>query len=162
MRTLNVMYEPVFGPWAKILFLAGAFAVLYSTYFVANAGHSRVLTDALQSVGILPRTERARLRSKAFLSGALPIICLIVYYAAYFFRASIAQLVLVSGMMQAFMLPMLAACALYFRYYRSDPRVRPGKVWDVFLWISSLGMLLAAAVLICGEVTKLLPKIGGE
>ena len=162
MRTLNVMYEPVFGAWAKFLFLVGAFAVLYSTYFVANAGHSRVLTDAMQSVGILPRNERTRLRSKAILSGALPLVCLAAYYAAYFFGTSIAQLVLVSGMMQAFMLPMLAGAAVYFRYYKSDPRVRPGKLWDVFLWISSLGMLLAAGVLIYGEITKLLPKIGGE
>lgn len=158
MRTLNVMYEPVFGAWAKVLFLAGAFAVLYSTYFVANAGHARVLTDALQTVGVVPKGDAARQWSVRFLSGLLPLVCLGVYYAAYFVQASIAQLVLISGMMQALMLPMLSAAALYFRYYRGDDRLRPGRVWDVFLWISSLGMLLAAGVLLYGEVAKLLPK----
>jgi len=162
MRTLNVMYEPVFGTWAKVLFLVGAFAVLYSTYFVASAGHSRVLTDALQSVGIIPRNEATRKTSIKVLSGLVPLVCLGVYYAAYFFQASISQLVLVSGMMQAMMLPMLSAAALYFRYFKSDPRVSPGKVWDVFLWISALGMLIAAAVLFTGEVSKILPKLGGE
>ena len=45
--------------------------------------------------------------------------------------------------MQAMMLPMLAAAALYFRYRRGDTRIRPGKRWDVFLWISGAGMLVA-------------------
>jgi Mn2+/Fe2+ NRAMP family transporter len=158
MRTLNVMYEPVFGPWAKVLFLAGAFAVLYSTYFVANAGHSRVLTDALQTVGLVRKGDAARQASVRVLSGLLPLVCLGVYYTAYFVGAPIAQLVLISGMMQAIMLPMLSAAALYFRYHRSDERLRPGRAWDAFLWISSLGMLVAACVLVYGEVMKLLPK----
>jgi hypothetical protein len=64
-------------------------------------------------------------------------------------------------MMQALMLPMLAGAALYFRYYRGDRRLAPGIVWDIFLWISSLGMLLAASVLMYGEIAKLLPKISG-
>jgi Mn2+/Fe2+ NRAMP family transporter len=162
MRTLNVMYEPVFGKWAEILFLAGAFAVLYSTFFVANAGHARVLTDAMQTVGIIPQGDATRQRSKIFLSGFLPMFCLVVYFAAYRFKAPIASLVLVSGMMQALMLPMIAGAALFFRYYRSDRRVQPGALWDVFLWVSALGMLLAASVLFYGEVSKVLPKIGGE
>lgn len=158
MRTLNVMYEPVFGAWAEILFLVGAFAVLYSTYFVANAGHARVLTDALQAVNVIPRNERIRKGSVTILSGTLPFICLGVYYAAYFSSTSISQLVLVSGMMQALMLPMIAAAALYFRYQRSDARLRPGLAWDIFLWLSSLGMLVAAGCLLYGEVNKTLSK----
>ena len=154
MRTLNVMYEPVFGQWAEILFLVGAFAVLYSTYFVANAGHSRVLTDALQAVGVMSRSDKARRLSVTLVCGLLPFVCLGVYYLAYFFKTSISQLVLVSGMMQALMLPMISGAALYFRYKLSDRRVTPGVVWDIFLWISSLGMLLAAGVLIYIEVDK--------
>ncbi|MFN0020367.1 MAG: Nramp family divalent metal transporter [Pirellulaceae bacterium] len=156
MRTLNVMYEPVFGQWAEILFLVGAFAVLYSTYFVANAGHSRVLTDALQAVGLLSRTDKTRRLTTTLICGILPFVCLGVYYLAYFANTSISQLVLVSGMMQALMLPMISGAALYFRYKLSDRRVTPGKVWDVFLWISTLGMFLAAGVLMYIEVNKAL------
>jgi len=154
MRTLNVMYEPVFGQWAEVLFLVGAFAVLYSTYFVANAAHSRVLTDALQTVGVLARTDKTRRLSITILSGALPFVCLGVYYLAYFAGSNITQLVLVSGMMQALMLPMIAGAALYFRYKLSDRRVTPGVAWDIFLWISSVGMLFAAGVLVYIEVNK--------
>ena len=50
IRTLGEMYVPVFGVWAKWLFLFGAVAVLYSTFFVANAGHTRVASDAVRGV----------------------------------------------------------------------------------------------------------------
>lgn len=160
MRTLNVMYEPVFGRWAETLFLLGAFAVLYSTYFVANAAHSRVFTDALQTVGVVKRSETVRRRSVLLLSGILPFVCLGVYYAQFWFGASIAELVLVSGMMQALMLPMLAGSALYFRYRYSDDRLRPTKIWEVCLWLSSAGMLMTAMSLLYVDRQKIIDLPG--
>jgi hypothetical protein len=68
-----------------------------------------------------------------------PLICLTVYT---FVRAP-KQLVLASGLMQAIMLPMLGAAALYFRYRRCDGRLRPGMAWDLCLWGSAAGLLLA-------------------
>ncbi|HEX5105914.1 MAG TPA: Nramp family divalent metal transporter [Pirellulaceae bacterium] len=155
IRTLNVMYEPVFGSWAKILFLLGSFAVLYSTFFVANAGNARVFSDALRVMGLAgPSPAAHRIRVK-WLSGILPLVCLVLYLII---PTTPAQLVLLSGMMQALMLPMLAGAALYFRYTKSDSRVTPGRLWDAFLWISSIGMLISACVLGYGEVKKFLPK----
>jgi len=139
IRTLSVMYEPVFGSTAQILFLLGAFAVLYSTYFVANASHARVFSDALRVLGFIDRSEENRRRWIRFLSGLFPLLCLLVYIAI----PRPAQLVLISGLMQAVMLPMLAIAALYFRFKRSDPRIAPTRVWDAFLWISALGMGVA-------------------
>ena len=52
-------------------------------------------------------------------------------------------LVLLSGLLQAIMLPMLAIAALFFRYKRMDDRVKPSKVWDIFLWTSAAGMMIA-------------------
>jgi hypothetical protein len=156
MRTLNVMYQPVFGEWAEALFLVGAFAVLYSTYFVANAAHSRVFTDALQTVGVLKRAEQVRRRSVMLLSGILPFVCLAIYYAQFWFGASISELVLISGMMQALMLPMLAGAALYFRFRHSDVRVRPSALWDTFLWLSAAGMLVTAVSLLYVDRQKIL------
>jgi Mn2+/Fe2+ NRAMP family transporter len=137
VRTLAVMYEPVFGPYAPGLFLFGAFAVLYSTYFVANASHARVFSDALRVLGFVGQSSNRRLVT--LFSGLFPLLCLAIYVA---FPAP-AQLVLLSGLMQAIMLPMLAGAALYFRYCRSDKRLRPGRLWDVFLWISAAGMLIS-------------------
>ncbi len=63
VRTLAVMYEPVFTEWAALLFLFGAFAVLYSTYFVANASHARVFSDTLGVLGAAS-TDAAALRKR--------------------------------------------------------------------------------------------------
>ena len=52
-------------------------------------------------------------------------------------------LVLASGVMQAFMLPMLGGAALYFRYRQGDKRLTPSLKWDVLLWISFIGLLIA-------------------
>jgi Mn2+/Fe2+ NRAMP family transporter len=145
IRTLNVMYEPVFGVWAQLLFLVGAVAVLYSTYFVANAGHARVFSDALRVVGLAAKSDEATRKRVRVLSGFLPLFCLVLYLI---WPKEPERLVLISGMMQALMLPMLAAAALFFRFRRCDERVRPGPVWDAFLWISSLGMLVAAICLL--------------
>ena len=139
IRTLAVMYEPVFGSTAQVLFLFGAFAVLYSTYFVANASHARVFSDALRVLGFIDKSEENRRRWIRFLSGFFPLFCLVFYIVI----PAPAQLVLISGLMQAVMLPMLAAAALFFRYQRCDERIMPGRVWDIFLWVSAVGMLIA-------------------
>jgi Mn2+/Fe2+ NRAMP family transporter len=139
IRTLAVMYEPVFSEWAAGLFLFGAFAVLYSTYFVANAAHARVFSDALGVLGLASPQVQAHRRRVTILSALFPLMC----FAIYVFFPSPARLVLISGVMQAFMLPMLAIAGLYFRYCRNDPRLTPGKVWDIFLWVSAAGMFVA-------------------
>lgn len=145
VRTLTTMYEPVFGSWAPLLFLIGAFAVLYSTYFVSNAGHARVLADVARVMNCGVRTGADQKRLVVWLSGLLPFLCLTIYLAV---PQEPQQLVILSGMVQALMLPMLAFAALYFRYTKSDSRVQPGKLWDLCLWISSAGMLGAAGCLI--------------
>lgn len=155
IRTLNVMYEPVFGRFAKVLFLLGAFAVLYSTFFVANAGNARVFSDALRVMGLAAHSAEASRTRVRWLSGILPLVCLVLYLVL---PTTPAQLVLLSGMMQALMLPMLAGAALYFRYQKSDARVMPGRAWDAFLWVSSVGMLISASVLGYGELKKFLSK----
>jgi len=144
VRTLGVMYEPVFGSWAQGIFLFGAIAVLYSTFFVANAGHSRVFTDALKVTGLGIKDEQARQRSVKLFGIVFPMLCLGLYLMV---QAPVA-LVLISGIMQGIMLPMLAGAALWFRYRRTDRRILPGSTWDLFLWLSALGMLISGAVTI--------------
>jgi hypothetical protein len=143
------MYEPVFGQWAQVVFLFGAIAVLYSTFFVANAGHSRVFTDALKITGLGIKDEQARQRSVKILGVVFPMLCLGIYIMV---QEPVA-LVLISGIMQGIMLPMLAGAALWFRYRKTDRRILPGSSWDLFLWLSALGMLISGAVTIYNTLT---------
>ncbi len=139
VRTLAEMYVPVFGQVAQPIFLFGAVAVLYSTFFVANAGHARVGSDVIRVYGIGAKSSEALARWQRLFSLLFPLISLLFYSLV---RAPV-KLVLLSGVMQAIMLPMLGAAALYFRYTLPEKRLAPGKLWDVFLWVSTLGMLLA-------------------
>ena len=138
IRTLGVMYEPVFGSIARWIFLFGAIAVLYSTFFVATASLARVVTDGLRVMGIGPTTEAGYRRGIQVMSVLFPFMCV----AAYCLFSQPVVLVLIGGVMQGVMLPMLAGAALYFRYKRSDARLIPGMTWDAFLWLSAVGMLI--------------------
>ncbi len=141
VRTLAVMFVPVFSDWAATIFLFGAFAVLYSTYFVANASHARVFSDALMVIGVIDNDEQTRQLWIRRLSGFFPMLCLMIYLAF----PSPAQLVLLSGVAQGIMLPMLAAAALYFRYWRCVDALRPNMLWDMMLWLSALAMLITGS-----------------
>ncbi len=138
VRTLSEMYTPVFGSLSQMIFLFGAIAVLYSTFFVANAGHARVCGDAVRLFRGVPDGPKTQRWTRIF-SGLFPPVCLLIYVG---YRAPV-KLVLASGIMQAIMLPMLAAAALYFRYRRTDRRIAPTGTWDVFLWLSAIGMFIA-------------------
>ena len=139
VRTLAQMYAPVFGSWATPVFLVGAFAVLYSTFFVASAGLARIAADCVIVLRLAPDTVAARLRYTRVFCGALPLVSLLVFV---WVRAP-AQLVLAGGIAQALMLPVLGFAALWSRYRRTDAALTPGKLWDALLWLSCAGFLVA-------------------
>jgi len=141
IRYLAVMYEPVFGSAAQTLFLFGAFAVLYSTFFVANASLSRVASDAVRTLGFMEPSEKNYRRMVKILSGVLPGLCLISFLADF----APDKVILASGVMQSIVLPMIGSAALYFRYRRFDERLTPHLAWDILLWVSAIGMLITGA-----------------
>ena len=150
VRSLGVMYRPVFGETAESLFLFGAIAVLYSTFFVASAGNARMLSDVLGTLGIIKPGEESYRKSVKNCCVILPAICGITYCLGV--KPVVA--VLMSGLMQSIMLPMLGFAALYFRFKHSDSRVRPSATWDFFVALSALGLLIAGGF---AAYTKLAP-----
>lgn len=134
IHTLSSMYNPVFGKWAEMIFLIGAVAVLFSTFFVALAGQSRMAVDALMISGILQENQALRLKIIKGLGVLLPVIC-VLFYALF---PKPVFLILISGSMQALMLPIVGFAVLYFRYNLSDSRLGCSKIWDFFLWASFL------------------------
>jgi Mn2+/Fe2+ NRAMP family transporter len=140
VSTLARAYVPVFGAYAGWLFLIGAFAVLYSTFLVATAGNARMWTDSFKLFGLLDRNnQQAHDRTVSALSVALPFVCLAIFMSGI----NPVRAILLAGAMQALLLPMVGAGALYFRYTRTDPRLRPSRLWDVALVTSFAGLLVA-------------------
>ena len=143
IRTLTGMYEPVFGSVAPMLFLIGAFAVLYSTYFSATAANARQAADVIPAFGIKALDDTQRRRWVRFFSGFFPMVSLLIFLV----YPNPVTLILVSGVMQALLLPMLGFAALYYRHKKCDPRLAPGKVWDVLLALSFLAFTVVGVYL---------------
>ncbi|MDE0737180.1 MAG: hypothetical protein OSB47_15260, partial [Pirellulaceae bacterium] len=139
VRSLGVMYRPVFGETAEVLFLFGAFAVLYSTFFVATAGNARMAADVFRVLKFADPSEKTYRRNVKLLCAILPAICATTSILGF----KPVVMVLLSGTMQSIMLPMVAGAAIYFRFKKGDSRVSPGRSWDWLLIISALGMLVA-------------------
>lgn len=140
VRTLGEMYAPVFGEWAQMVFLFGAFAVLYSTFFVAAASHARVLADSLRLFGATDGDERSNAWWVRIFSGALPLLFLGTYI---FVSRDPRTLVLAGGFTGSLMLPILGITAIYVRYRRGERSLAPGIMWDACLWASVLGLFVA-------------------
>jgi Mn2+/Fe2+ NRAMP family transporter len=156
--TLMEQYVPVFGEYAKCLFLLGAFAVLYSTFLVANAGNARMSTDVLKVFRLMDRhNQRSHDRGIAFFCVLLPLMNLALYWTGY----NPVKLVLIGGTMQAVMLPMLGFAALYFRYRHTDERLKPGRLWDSLLILSCVGLLIAGGYIGWTEGTRLISALFG-
>jgi Mn2+/Fe2+ NRAMP family transporter len=138
IRTLSQMYVPVFGRSAQIVFLTGAVAVLYSTFFVAAAGNARMVADALGLFGLHDGSEATRAKWTRNICVLWPLVAAVLYTLV---RRPTAM-VLACGTAQSVMLPMLGAAALYFRYKHSDKNLRSGPLWDVMLWLSLTGFVI--------------------
>jgi len=140
VRSLGAMYVPVFGAWARPLFLAGAFAVLGSTLVAAADGNARLVTDGLILGGAIPGTPAARAAWTRRIAVGWVFVALVLALAI----GEPVGMVLASGVAQSVMLAALAVAVLHFRHRGVDPRLRPSRAWDAAVWISCAGFLAVA------------------
>jgi Mn2+/Fe2+ NRAMP family transporter len=150
IETLSEMYRGTFGAWSLWLFLAGAFAVLYSTVFGATASNARLFADALSLFRLVRYRgpeERARMVRLGCL--LLPLASTTLFLAV----GAPVSLVLVGALAQGAMLPFLALAALHFRFRELEPELRPGPVWTACLGLSALAMV-AAGVYQVGQLLR--------
>lgn len=150
IRTLSVMYEPVFGAAAQLLFLFGAFAVLYSTFFIGNAGNCRLATDVLGVMNAVKINDANRTRWIRRFAVIIPLISTTIYFTA----GSPVALVLIGGVAQSLLLPMVAFAALYFRHRKCDPALQPGRAWDAMLVICLIVFLVIGGYLAYATIAK--------
>lgn len=141
IRVLSEMYVPSFGSWTKIVFLVGAWAVLFKTLYVSSAGNSRLLADFLDLTQIVPLSGAAqRRRVVRGLCVFFPMFALSLYFA---FRDP-TLMVAIGGFVQATMLPLISGAALYLRYKRTDRRLTRFGQFDVWLWTAFVLISLVA------------------
>lgn len=141
IATLSEMYVPSFGDWTKILFLIGAWAVLFKTLYVASAGNSRLTADFF-SLANFVRYDNAysRMRMIRFFCIFYPALALVLYLV---FKNP-TKMVQFGGFAQGITLPIISLAALYLRYKRTDRRIAPSVLSDVCLFLAVVLITLVA------------------
>jgi manganese transport protein len=157
METLSQMYSSPFGDWTRILFLLGAGAVLFKTLYLACAANSRLTVDFLKLMGVM-RVDSVAARTKHIRTFCIlfPIVALSIYL----FQRDPQVMVKLGGMAQAATLPMIACVAVYFRYFRISPKLKPSIVSDIFLWIAWISILVVAAYSIPDAMNTFVRSLG--
>lgn len=141
IETLSEIYTGALGNWAFALFLLGAFFVLFSTVFAATASTSRVLADFMELLGVVRlNSERQRLRWWR----RLVVLQIALYTFWYLLLEVPVVMVIIGGIAQASMLPILGFSTVYLRYRHTDPAIRPGWMIDLLLWLTASLMLAFA------------------
>ena len=154
IETLSNMYRETFGPWSLWVFLAGAFAVLYSTVFGATASNARLFADALEVFG-LRRYESVEARARMVRLGS--ILLPLAFTSVFLVFGNPVSLVFVGAVGQGLMLPFLAFAALHFHYFQTDPALRVGRAFTVCLVLSAVAISAAGVYQVAQQLGALMP-----
>ncbi|WP_425396128.1 Nramp family divalent metal transporter [Aeoliella sp.] len=151
VETLAAMYTNTLGEWARWLFLAGAFVVLFSTLFSALAAWTRIFADAISKPLDLDfRESSTRGRLVFALAWAFPLL----WAALYTIYPNAVNMVLLGGVATSAILLMVVYAAMYFRYC-VPRRVAHSTPWyDVALVASAASITVFALIGLWMTVAK--------
>ena len=142
IQVLSRLYTGTLGEWAIWPFYLGAVATLYSTIFSATAAHVRSFADMGRIIGLFERHDyAARLRCQRVLVLALCV----VPAGFYLLIESPVLMIILGGVAQALLLPLIGAATIYLRYRRLPQAVAPGAFQSAALWATT-ALCLAAMV----------------
>jgi Mn2+/Fe2+ NRAMP family transporter len=140
IRDLSEMYKSL-GTWTTMVFLIGAWAVLFKTLYVSTAANSRLMADFLSLSGLVPQRGP---RTRDLVVKTCCVIFLSIGLGLYFGVREPGGLVMIGGYAQGMMLPLIAGATLYLRYRDADQRVAPSRLTDLFTWIAFISISVVA------------------
>jgi len=141
VEVLSRIFTETLGPWAKNLFLVGAFFVLYSTLFTATASWARVWGDAFGQLGWMRfNTPDHQRKAIGLLSWVLPAVWCILFL---FLQAPV-MMVILGGIATSILLLLIVYVSLVFRYRELPASLSPSKLYDAFFWISVISILIVS------------------
>jgi manganese transport protein len=137
IKVLSQIYTQTLGEWALWLFYLGAVVTLYGTVFASSAAHSRLFADAVRVAGGFRRDDgESRLRWR----NRFIVVLAVVPALFYWFIESPVQMVVMGGVAQALMLPIIGLSAVYLRHVHIPEDIRPSVGTTVLLWIATIVM----------------------
>jgi len=141
IESISMIYTESVGPAAKNIFLAGSFAVLFSTLFAALAIRTRVFSDLF---GVLQWIDFDNLRTRLRTIRILAIVFPVLWTIAFLLIRLPVLMVTIGGIATFIMLFIVVAAGIWFRFgdRREQTVVQPGWFYRVALLISCTAIFL--------------------
>ncbi|GAA4410936.1 Nramp family divalent metal transporter [Nibrella viscosa] len=138
IEALSRLFTATLGPGAKIIFMIGAFFVLYSTLFTANASWARIFGDAFGQFGwVRFSTPAERKRVIAVLAWLFPAL----WCVSFLFLQVPVLMILLGGVATSVLLIVVVWAAWQFRYHQLPASLKPTLFYDFCFWVSILSIL---------------------
>lgn len=140
IETLSLIYTKSLGTGVKVVYLVGAFFVLFSSIVATNAAWTRIYTDIFGQLGWIEFTNAAkRGRVIAILAWVFPL----TWAVTYLFIELPVAMILTGGFIGSFMLLLIVFAGLHFRYVRKQ-FFESSLIYDISLWISIVSITAVA------------------
>lgn len=131
---LSNLYTQTLGGWTLWLFYLGAVATLYGTIFAATAAHSRLFADMCRLMGLFAaddQEQRLRFRNRF-------IVVLATVPVLFFWTLqSPVVMVMLGGIAQSMMLPIVGIGAIFLRHRRLPSDIAPSAATTAALWLAT-------------------------
>ena len=111
--------------------------------FAALAAWTRLYSDALGHIGVV---DFANPKSRRRAIGVVAWVFPVAWAALFLSSKKPGVLVILGGLITVVILLIVVFAALFFRYKRLDPRLRPTTIYDVALWISATAIFSVAII----------------
>jgi manganese transport protein len=142
IAVLSNLYTQTLGAWALWLFYAGAIATLYGTVFAATAAHSRMFADMCRLGGAFAADDFHR--RIQFRNGFVLLLSIVPVALFLTFKAPVTM-VMLGGIAQSLMLPVIGIAAIYLRHRRLPREIAPSAWTTGALWITTAAMFVVMA-----------------
>ncbi len=140
IETLALIYTQSLGNSVRIVYLIGAFFVLFSSVYATLAAWTRVFPNLFGELGWLDFTDvTKRKKTMAWLAIAFPAIWAVIYL----YIQLPVLMVLSGGIIGSVMLLLVVMAALDFKYRRKQV-LKAGIFYNLIFWISVISIVLVA------------------
>lgn len=140
INVLANIYTQTLGENFRIIFLVGAFFVLFSSVFATLAYWSRLFSDIAGQKGWINFSNtRQRKKLITILSFIFPFL----WAMAYLFIKLPVLMIISGGVVGSVLLLIIVYAAICFRY-KTPTAVATGRMFDILLWISVISILTVA------------------
>ena len=150
METISSIFDTAVGQWGGTLFLIGAGVALFKTIIANVPSLGRQVTNTLSVFGAFDWTDMA-VRNKWM--RIVMVILPITWGTLAVLVQSPLQLVIIAGILNALFLMGVAVATLYLSHTQTDPRVKDGNVFMVFLVISAIAIFAVGLISLYDQFT---------